>query len=419
MTRRGNAQRIPLVVITHFVPGTGLTRAMQCITTSLSKRFDIHYVGIGYRGPVMHGDITLHPSNLEGGDVHGAFQARDLVSTTGAPLVVIQQDIWTFSLYARVLDAVAPHAACVGLVPLDGRIPTADVASSLRFLTCVVAYCGFAHEEYRKAFVALAAKDEQIRSPTLATIPLGVDFDRFAPMPDLLAASLSHPGRARAKAIVFPDLEDPRGAFIVLNANRSQPRKRLDLTLKGFASFARGKPTNVLLCLHQAVGCESDRAAILDLSAELGIAERVRLNPFGREGGPSSDERLNLLYNACDVGLNTSMGEGWGLVSFEHAAAGAAQIVPSHSACGELWADSAEVVPTTEQRVPPFSPLQMESVSPDGVAQALDRLYTDRAYLRELAWAGYRNAHRPEYRWNAIASRWDTLLAGMLGKRQD
>ena len=61
-----------------------------------------------------------------------------------------------------------------------------------------------------------------------------------------------------------------------------------------------------------------------------GLEERLYLNPLA--GGIVDDRELNLLYNACDVGITTSMGEGWGLVSFEHGAAGAAQIVPDHSA---------------------------------------------------------------------------------------
>ena len=31
-------------------------------------------------------------------------------------------------------------------------------------------------------------------------------------------------------------------------------------------------------------------------------------------------ETLNTIYNTADVGINTCKGDGWGLVSFEHAA---------------------------------------------------------------------------------------------------
>jgi D-inositol-3-phosphate glycosyltransferase len=57
------------------------------------------------------------------------------------------------------------------------------------------------------------------------------------------------------------------------------------------------------------------------------LKERVYLNPLA--GGVVDDRQLNLLRNACDVGINTSMGEGWGLAGFEHGATGAAQIVPA------------------------------------------------------------------------------------------
>jgi glycosyltransferase involved in cell wall biosynthesis len=49
---------------------------------------------------------------------------------------------------------------------------------------------------------------------------------------------------------------------------------------------------------------------------------------------------MNLLYNACDVGINTSLGEGWGLCSVEQASLGVPQIVPNHSACAEIFTKS-------------------------------------------------------------------------------
>jgi hypothetical protein len=40
-----------------------------------------------------------------------------------------------------------------------------------------------------------------------------------------------------------------------------------------------------------------------------------------------SDESINHIYNACDYGVNTSNGEGFGLCQLEHLATGAIQIV--------------------------------------------------------------------------------------------
>ena len=107
------------------------------------------------------------------------------------------------------------------------------------------------------------------------------------------------------------------------------------------------------------------------------------------------------------------MGEGWGLVSFEHGAAGAAQIVPDHSACAEIWRGRAEMIAPARRYTPEFSVLEMGEVSVEGVAQALDNLYHDPRRCRQLARAAYDAAQSPEYGWDAIADRFDALFAEM------
>ena len=78
----------------------------------------------------------------------------------------------------------------------------------------------------------------------------------------------------------------------------------------------------------------------------------MHLNPLA--GGVVDDRALNLLYNACDVGIDTSMGEGGG-GQLRHGAAGPAQIVPAHSACAEVWNGRAEMIPPARRYIPEFS----------------------------------------------------------------
>jgi glycosyltransferase involved in cell wall biosynthesis len=222
---------------------------------------------------------------------------------------------------------------------------------------------------------------------------------------------LERDGRLAAKRLLFPGDLGLEDSFVVLNANRAQPRKRIDLTLKGFAMFAKDKPEGVKLVLHHAVAFGEERAEVSRQAGALGIAERVTVGPV--EGAGMSDEDLNLLYNACDVGINTSMGEGWGLVSFEHAATGAAQIVPRHTACAELWDGAAEVVEPVNAYVPDFGLLEMQEVAPEGVALALEHLYADRSYRLDMSKKAYRNATRPAYRWEHIAAQWGRLFKEM------
>ena len=61
---------------------------------------------------------------------------------------------------------------------------------------------------------------------------------------------------------MFAGLPDPENAFIVLNASRFDQRKRIDLTVEGFARFAAGKPANVRPRLHHAIlgDAETDKS---------------------------------------------------------------------------------------------------------------------------------------------------------------
>lgn len=104
------------------------------------------------------------------------------------------------------------------------------------------------------------------------------------------------------------------------------------------------------------------------------------------------------------------MGEGWGLVSFEHGAAGAAQVVPDHTACGELWRGRAELVPPARSYTPEFSVLEMGEVSAAGVARALDNLYQVPRRRQQLAREALTAARNPECSWYAIAERFDALF---------
>jgi glycosyltransferase involved in cell wall biosynthesis len=163
------------------------------------------------------------------------------------------------------------------------------------------------------------------------------------------------------------------------------------------------------------MGAEDMGWNLMSLARRYDIEGRLIISNTSKETPTDSVKRLNMIYNACEVGINTSLGEGWGLISFEHAATGAAQVVPRHTACEELWQGAAEmlepVFTVTVERVL----TEGKFVSPKGVAEALERLYGDPEYLRRMSAAAYLNATRPEYKWKNIAQQWDALFQKLLG----
>jgi len=316
-------RRLKLIAIGFNTYGTGLTRVMHAIMRRLADHQDIHYLGIGYTGETVRDrGLTIHPTNPRGGDFFAAFQAKTLIEEIDPALVFILHDIWHFEYYLRILGPYRDRLKIACYIPLDGKIVNEDDAAPLERADRVVVYTEFARNEFEGAFARLRAKraaGEAGEFPAVDVIPHGVDRDRFHPFTDLLQASFASAARAGAKRKVFPDLQDPESSFIALNASRPDQRKRVDLTIEGFARFAADKPENVRLCLHHAIMGEPEKEQIRSLVERFGLKERLHLNPLA--GGIVDDRDLNLLYNACDVGITTSMGEGWGLVSFEHGAA--------------------------------------------------------------------------------------------------
>ncbi len=391
---------VKLIAIGFNTFGTGLTRVMQSILRRLADDHEIHYLGIGYSGETIRDrGLTIYPTNPKGGDVFAAFQAARLIEEIQPQLVFILHDIWMFEHYLRILGPYRDRLKIVAYIPLDGKITNESVARPLKDADRVVVYTEFARSQFEHAFQRIGPG-----FPDVDVIPHGIDRTRFFPLPG---------GRTNAKQEVFPDLQDPSHSFVVLNASRPDRRKRLDLTIAGFAQFVRDKPPNVKLCLHHAFLGQHEDDEIHSFIRKFGVEDRVYLNPQG--GGVRDDRELNVLYNACDVGINTSMGEGWGLVSSEHGATGAAQIVPDHTACAELWAGRGELIPVAKSYIPEFSVLEMGEVSAQGVAQCLENLYRDPNRRRELAQAAFQAAQNPAYCWDAIAREFEQLFVGLVG----
>jgi glycosyltransferase involved in cell wall biosynthesis len=403
--------RPSILAIGFYVDGIGLTRVMREVLRPLAADFDIDYLGIAYRGEVLRVDgVTVHPTNPRGGDVFGAHQARAIIGENAPDFVLVLHDLWVFENFSQIFEDARHRSTFVGYIPLDGAITNERHALAVRGLDHAVVYTDWAARGLEGAFARLRAQDEGVRLPSVSVIPHGVDTAIFSAAPELVDAGFDPAARAAIKARIFPGLANPEPSFVVLNASRPAARKRVDQTIEAFAAFAKGKPANVKLCLHQAI-IDASTAALIELAEARGIKDRLIYNPLGAKGAVLSDADLADLYRACDVGLNTSMGEGWGLVSFEHAATGAAQVVPRSSACAELWdKDTAMMMHIGWRGIPAFSPLQLAEVDVRSATAALETLYGDRGRLRQLSRAGWAHANRPEFRWSAIAQQWKKFL---------
>ena len=152
--------------------------------------------------------------------------------------------------------------------------------------------------------------------------PHGFDDKLYFPIPKLLARTY---------------FNIPQDAFVILNLNRNQPRKRWDHTMMAFADVVErhyklkdSAVRPIRLMIGTAIKGFWNLMEIYDNE----LKKRNVPIDIGREYISSienpqqlTDRSINIIYNLCDIGVNTCEGEGFGLCQFEHLALGCPQIV--------------------------------------------------------------------------------------------
>ncbi|MCB1629376.1 MAG: glycosyltransferase [Xanthomonadales bacterium] len=384
-----------LLLCGWYRPGTGFTRVLEALLPELASHFSVTWLGVGYDGPAIDhpSGARVLPTNVHGGDIVGAIWLRDHWPDLRPDALFALNDLWYLSHYNRELAQLAQQHAVpmVGYLPLDGRDPPAAALAELGGFRRLYTYTQTAAADLR-----------EVAACEVRVLGHGVDRRRFTPALDLAASDLL--GQRMRLAQSWFDLPEP--AFVVLNAARPDPRKHLRRSLEGFARFARGRD-DVRLCLHHAFAEPELGERLDDLVTELQLQPWLLRHP--REPGVVTDTQLAGLYNACAVGVNTAYGEGFGLVSFEHAACGVPQILPDQLALAELWGDAAERLPASPVRWW-GSPLTMVDVQPQDLARALTRWRDEPQAYAEAALRAWRRSQRGDLDWDALADQLCTEL---------
>jgi glycosyltransferase involved in cell wall biosynthesis len=172
----------------------------------------------------------------------------------------------------------------------------------------------------RGADLAMAQVPEMVGK--CSAIGLGTEPDVFFPL-------IEEERRVQRKRIF--GIEDD--TFIVINVNRNQMRKDLARTMACFHQFHELYPHS-LLYMHSVI---QDYGGNLMLQAKMvGCDLNASPTEIAFSGldlnKPWSREDLNTLYNAADVLVSTSYGEGWGLSTTEAMCAGCPVVVPMNTA---------------------------------------------------------------------------------------
>jgi glycosyltransferase involved in cell wall biosynthesis len=406
------AEDLPRILILGdaTVP-TGFARVIYHIFAPLSSDFEIHQLGVNYRGDEHNWPWRIYPA-MDGDGPFGFSKVEALAERVDPSLVFMVSDDGPLAEWMKRLSQWKGRAGARAIVycPVDNNPLKAAVADELYKADRLFTYTDFG----RRCF-AECKTPEEVRRLEVEVMPHGIDTAVFRPLEGDIEYHLSPEGRLRAKRnLVGADDSQLDGTFIVLNANRNQERKRQDTTIRGFARFAAGKPDSVRLYLH--CGVKDIGWNVVELAAQEGIMDRLILSTTQGLKPNFPDEEMNKIYGACELGINTSSAEGWGLVNFEHAATGAAQLAPDHTGCSELWTGYAAMLRPAVSTIDTYNLKEHYIISPETVADALERMYVDRDYHHAMCVAAYKNATREEYQWGNISNKWLEVFREELDK---
>jgi len=396
-----------VLFISDLVAETGFSTVSHNIIKNLVDDFEITGLGVNYFGDPHEFGFPIYPATGRGagGNIYGLDRAVNLLNAFDFDLVFILNDAWVISYY---LDVFKKHVAkerlpkIVVYFPVDSMGHDPEWYKDFDIVSQAVTYTEFARRVVKNAMPDLSVR----------VIPHGVELNDFYKIKDTRTqARLDIIGEEQLKKFEA----NPDDLFIVLNANRNQPRKRLSITFAGFSLFARNKPNTVKLYMHSGVIDASVNH--VKEARRYGIEPRLILSTLNPGIQMLPKDRLNVLYNACDVGVNTSMGEGWGLTNMEHAVTGAVQVVPRHSACTELFSDCGMIMDTITDYTFDNTETIGRLTTPQELARCLEILYRDSSLRAELSEKGMKKFQQPMYQWKTISETWKELFIEVLNKQ--
>lgn len=395
---------------------TGFARATHGIGDRLVTQYghDVHCLAVNWTGDYWPTPMKMYvPTAKVGNDLYGQTRYIEMLAQVMPDIVVMLNDPYVILKFLfrnksdteRVLARGRPILA---YMPVDGeshptpwgQIP--NLVGGLPPLPNGGTGCNFKP--------VLMAKYGRVLYPGAPVVYHGIDSEMFRPLsrkdPETSSTGLKVTSKSEAKKALGLSPDD----FLVLRVDRNSTRKDFADTWKALVPVMK-RHKNVHAWFHCKP--EGDQLELPQLiSRDLETAPRFHFPAdFSTRLGWKTED-LVVLYNAADVFVSTSMGEGFGLTLGE---AAACQVPIVAQDCSSI----TEVVGPGGILVPPGRPWTTDSgqdlrlPNVEGFTEAIEQLYMSSGRRRALGEAG--RAHvLQNFSWDEAAKRFDALITETL-----
>lgn len=318
-----------------------LSRDLLKEMVNLDKDLEITVLGInergGYKDPKEF-PYKIYPAIYD--DYNDVFGFKRLINilTGGDPeiheafdAVVFNYDFWLFdyikidgmSLFQFLKQFKAKVKNPPKLIlytPVDNELITPEWLEILKFFDKVIV-----PSMYGKGMIARADK---ALGNKVKVIYYGFNNEVFHPLSD------------KEKEQVKESM-GATGKFVVGYVGRNQWRKDMYRVIKTFAMFHEKYKSSFLYIHCNPVDMSHDGGNLLDLVRNQGLQAGVDVAfPFGLDQNVGlSKQMMNAIYNAMDVQLSGTTGEGFGMPFLEAMLAGTINLAPNNTTIPELFGD--------------------------------------------------------------------------------
>lgn len=310
------------------------------------ERLKLDILAINYFGPPVQPDklTTILPAaKLEEGtkyqDVFGRTVFLQLLRTNnydGAfiiqdPGVVLQMGIMINEIKERKKRNREKPFKTIWYFPEDG-VSVKDNFDGFDYFDQLVTYTEFGKWEIAKKRPDLLTK--------IKVIPHGVNSNNFY--------AISSDKKQRFRNDYFGKNAQ---RTIITNVNRNQPRKDIPTTIFAFDEYKKNYNKDSFLYLHMTpedpMGWNLER-----IFKQLDMIKGIdyMFPPKDAYHAGASVETLNSIYNASDLYLTTTSGEGWGLGITEAMQCKIPVVAPMHTSIIEIGGNGSRLWPLNKLR---------------------------------------------------------------------
>jgi glycosyltransferase involved in cell wall biosynthesis len=381
---------------------TGFARVTHAIGDRLVEKYghDIHCLATNYQGDYFPTKLKLYrPNSLVATDVFGQSRFIELLAKVEPDVVVMVNDpaIVIKQLFNNKWDTdrlLLQYRPILGYFPIDGHNhpPAWQVIDKV---TNPVAMSRFG----------------QAAMPSSKLVYHGVDSDIFYPVSAKRPITLTNGNTVTTKRECKEQFGyDPDG-FLVLRVDRNSARKDFPASWKALLPVMH-RHRDVQVHFH----CQGandmygvDMRAMFSRDRE--TEKRFFLPDFLNTFIGWSEQDLNALYNASDLFLTNSRGEGFGLTIAEALACGVPVVAQNVTAIPEVVGPGGVLLePEREITVPSGQDLWLSDIG--AFTEAIEHLYTAGGVRRKLGAAG-REHVTSTFSWDDAADKFHEYIEAL------